>query len=291
MQSNKMIKFFTAICFFFLSQIYGTSLPISDHPFGLSSIDSRLDELCKDLEMPPIEKFGLVPTINRGGGFMRIQLDPTGERLVDFARKNSCPILDIGAAYGVGTNLLLKDSSCVVIANDIGAENLLVLRKKTEDKDRVRLYLNNKRFPQELELPKNSLGGVLASRIFHFLRGEEIEMGLAKIFNWLVPGGKLAIVTATPYLSNLKEFVPLYEERWINGNYWPGYVEDFSSTSKSLAHNLNPFLHVMDEKPLRRALEAVGFMVEEVEYIDRSGSIPILTLDGREGIGIIAVKP
>lgn len=185
----------------------------------------------------------------------------------------------------------LSHSSCSLIANDIGVENLLILRKQTKEKDRDRLYLNSQRFPGKLDFPDNSLGGVLVCRVFHFLRGEEIELGLQKIFRWLIPGGKVFIVTATPYLGNLTEFVSLYEKRWSEGCPWPGYVEDFGFNAPGLSHNLNPFLHVMDERPLRRALEAAGFIIENIEAIDRRKTIPTLGLDGREGIGVVAVKP
>jgi SAM-dependent methyltransferase len=265
--------------------------PESDHPYGLVASDARLDPLCQQLQMPPVSDSGLVQTMNYGGGFMLIHLDPVSAQFIDFAKTCSLPILDIGSAYGIATLPALKNSSCAVIADDIGADNLLILRKLSDEQERGRLFLTTKRFPQELNFTPNSLGSILICRVLHFLRGEEIEQGFEKIYEWLAPGGKVFIVTSTPYQGNLTTFVPVYEERWASGNLWPGYVEDYGLNAPGVSHNLFPFLHVMDERPLRRALEAVGFEIEQVQYIDRRQTIPKTSLNGQEGIGIIAVKP
>lgn len=285
------MKKILAFVLFFLSFEIFANLPLSDNIFGLIAADSRLDELSKGLQMPSISETGLVQTTNFGGGFMLIHLDPISSKFIDYAKDCSIPLLDIGCAYGVTTIPALKNSKSFVIADDIGEDNLLILRKETDEKLRDRLYLNNKRFPQELDFPPNSLGGVIICRVFHFLKGEEIEEGLKKVFSWLQPKGKLFIITATPYMNNLIDFVKIYEERWLNGASWPGYVEDFGTNAKELSHNLKPFLHVMDERPLRKALESQGFIIEEIQYIDRRKTIPTLSLDGKEGIGIIAIKP
>ncbi len=285
----KKLAFFTAL----VSTACGFAVewPDSPHPYGISAIDPRLEELGKDLKMPAVSESGLVQTLNSGGGAMLIHLDPFSAEFVEFAKTCSSPILDIGAAFGAATVPALKASQCCVIADDIGKENLLVLRKQADERDRDRLYLNEKRFPQELEFAAGSLQAVLACRLFHFLRGDEIDEGLKKIFDWLVPGGKLFVITSTPYQGVIKEFVPIYEERWANGVRWPGHVEDYGNASKAVYSNLHAFLHVMDERPLRRALEEAGFEIERIGLIDRRKTIPTLSWDGREGIGVIAIKP
>jgi SAM-dependent methyltransferase len=286
-----MKKLLALACVLIGFQLNGSELPFTDHPYGLVATDDRFDELCKNLQMPPVSSTGLVQTMNHGGGFMLIHLDSVSSQFVDFASRSSYPVLDIGSAYGAATIPVLKNSTCPVIADDIGVDNLLILRKETEEADRDRLYLNSKRFPQELDFPSNSLSAVLICRVFHFMRGEEIEEGLKKVFQWLVPGGKLFVVTSTQYQGVIKDFIPVYEERWASGVSWPGYIEDFGPKDPVLAHNFKPFLHVMDIRPLRKALEAAGFEIEQVHIIDRRKTVPTLSLDGREGVGVIAVKP
>lgn len=285
-----MIRAFLLAATFLGAGVEGMELPAFDEGYGLSATDVRLEVLGQDLEMPPVSESVLVPTVNHGGGFMLAHLDPVSARFVGFARECTRPILDIGAAYGVATLEALKGSACPVIAADIGVENLLILRKRADKRDWKRLYLNANRFPQKLNFEANSLEGILVCRVLHFLRGEEIEEGLKKMHEWLIPGGKVFIVTATPYQGNIKELIPVYEERWANGDLWPGYVENYGPTATGLSHNLNSFLHVMDERPLVSALERAGFIIERIEYIDRSKTLPMVSLDGREGIGVIAIK-
>jgi len=274
-----------------ISNGWSIELPISKTLFGVSATDKRLDFLGQGLEMQPIMKHGQVPVLNQGGGYAIIHLDPISDSFVDYCKSIDLPILDIGAGYGTISLEVLKQASCPVIAEDIGTENLLVLRNRAELKDLDRLFLNSNRFPDRLNLPSSSLGAVAICQVLHFLKGEEIDLGLKKIYDWLVPGGKLFIVTCSPYVSNLREFIQTYEDRWSNGAPWPGLVEDFRSLTPSLYGNLPIFLHVIDERPMKAALARAGFELEEITFIDRRETIPILGLDGRESIGVIAVKP
>jgi SAM-dependent methyltransferase len=228
--------------------------------------------------LPPISDTGLVQTKNHGGGFMLIHMDPVSLHFVEFARTSSLPVVDIGAAFGVASIAALKNSTCPVIADDIGVENLLILRNETEEQYRDRLYLNAKRFPQELDFPQESIGGVLVCRVFHVLYGEEIERGLEKIYQWLVPGGKLFIVTSTQYQGIIKEFVPIYEERWANGVTWPGYIEDYGPKAPGLSQNFKPFLHVMDIRPLKKIYEKLCKIASQIRQKSSSSD------DSRAGI-------
>ena len=56
-----------------------------------------------------------------------------------------------------------------------------------------------------------SVDTVLACRILHFLRPEILREGLKQIHKWLAPGGKLFVVTETPFVKHLQEaFYPIY---------------------------------------------------------------------------------
>ncbi len=286
-----MKSFLFLACAGWMAHGFAIEWPESSHPYGISAADPRLEELSKGLSMPPVSESGLVQTFNFGGGYMIADLDAISSQFVEFAKGCSGPVLEIGSAFGVATIPALQQSNCCVIADDIGKENLLVLRKQADERDRDRLYLNAKRFPQELEFAPNSIEGVLTCRMIHFLRGEDIEEGFRKVFDWLVPGGKFFIVTCSPYLRNLKEFIPNYEERWAKGVSWPGYVEEFTKVTNDAYSNLRPFFHVMDERPLKSALQCAGFDIEEIRFIDRGRAFPDLALDGRELIGVVAVKP
>ncbi len=54
--------------------------------------------------------------------------------------------------------------------------------------------------------------------------------------------------------------------------------------------NIPRFFHVMDHKVMADALMRAGFEIEEQTFVDRRKTIPSVGLDGREAIGVIAVK-
>jgi len=272
-----------------VTHMIALELPSSNDPFGLLATNENLDALSKELTMPPILKHGQVPVLNPGGGYAIIFLDPISRAFVDYCKTCQYPVLDVGAGYGTITLAVLKETSCSIIANDIGVENLLVLRKGAEKSTLSRLFLNSNRFPNALDFPKNSLGGIAICQVLHFLTGNEIDLGLKKIYDWLMPGGKLFIVTCSPFVKSLIAFMPTYEERVKNKERWPGQIEDYASLCPEMP-NLPLFFHVMDHKVMQEALKRAGFEIEKLTFVDRRATIPSIGLDGKESIGIVAVK-
>lgn len=273
-----------------ISSFHAIELPLSQNPFGVLAADEALDYLSKGLKMPPILKHGQVPVLNKGGGYAIVFLDPISRSFVDYCKLIQYPVLDIGSGYGTIALAVLKETSCCMIAEDMGVENLLVLRQQAEKQDLDRLFLNSDRFPDALNLPTSSLGAVAICQVFHFLTGDEIDKGLEKIYKWLVPGGKLFIVTCSPYVKSLKNFISIYEDRLAQGLSWPGQIEDYASLCPEMP-NLPLFFHVIDHKIMLNALTRAGFKIEKMTFVDRRETIPSIGLDGRESIGVIAVKP
>lgn len=276
--------------FMIFNSLIATQLPLSNDKFGVLATNENLDLLAKNLEMPEVLKHGQVRVLNPGGGYAIVTLDPISRKFVDYCKLIQDPILDIAAGYGTISLAVLKETSCTVIAEDIGVDNLLVLRKHAEKNELNRLYLNSDRFPNELNFPDESIGAVAICQLFHFLTGDEIDLGLKKIYKWLKPGGKLFIVTCAPFVRPLLDFIPTFEERYKQGMLWPGYIEDIASLCPGFP-NLQQFFHVIDHKVMKAALMRAGFEIEELTYVDRRETIPFFGVDGRESIGVVAVKP
>jgi SAM-dependent methyltransferase len=268
---------------------FATQLPFSNHSFGVPATDESLNLISEKLEMPSILQSGQVPVLNQGGGYAVVYLDPISRKCVDYCKEVQGPLLDIGAGYGTISLAVLKETNVTVIAEDIGVENLLVLRKHADIKDYSRLFLNGDRFPDALNFIDNCLGAVAVRMVFHFLKGDEIDAGLQKIFHWLIPGGKLFIVCSSPYIKPLVNFIAIYEERVSQGILWPGHIDDYASLCPQMP-NLPLFLHVIDFRIMSDALLRAGFEIEEMTFVDRR-TIPSVSLDGRESIGVIAIKP
>ncbi|MDO8461409.1 MAG: class I SAM-dependent methyltransferase, partial [Deltaproteobacteria bacterium] len=144
------------------------------------------------IKMPTPEANGFVKTLNNMG-FMTSVLDPYSQALVDFAPQAPGPFLEIGAAYGVAS-LAALEKGCEVIANDMDERHLEILWDRAPKEDQKRLTLKAGAFPDAIDLKPGSVGTILVCRVLHFFTGPMIEKSLDRMFDWLAPGGKVAII-------------------------------------------------------------------------------------------------
>jgi SAM-dependent methyltransferase len=233
---------------------------------------------------------GTIPTLNQRG---RTSLAPNeySQAFIEYAHETKGLVLDIGAAFGVAS-IPAVEAGATVIANDIEQRHLEVLWERTPKHHRSRLILKIGRFPDDLSFPEKYLDAVHAANLLNFLRGEEILRGLALIWGWLKPGGKVFTNSGTPYAANIQGFIPVYEDRKRHGIRWPGEAENVQQySSHQTLSELPPFIHLLDDEVIRNAFEALGFIVEKAEMYMRNGLPEYLSYDGRENVGVIAAKP
>jgi len=223
-------------------------------------------------------------TLNRMG-WASTQLSPLTEAFIAFAAEASKPVLEIGGAPGLASAAALV-AGAEVIANDLQADLFTALAPQP------RLRIVAGRFPSELHFDAGSLGAAHASNVFHFLTGVQLEAGLAALFGWLAPGGRLYAQASTPYQAPFAAFVPEYERRLGAGVKWPGWLAKASEFASHRQMGQMPrSLHLLDDIVLRRAAEAAGFAVERAWLYRRPDFPRTLHLDGRETAALIAVKP
>jgi chorismate-pyruvate lyase len=232
-----------------------------------------------------------VSTKNKKG--FTYQLTSFGKAFVQYASQASKPVMDIGAAFGVAT-LPAIEAGAKVIAVDVEEKHLSAIADSVDPSLRGQLVTINEKFP-EFELPADSLSAVYMSQVLPFLKGEDIERGAKKIYDWLTPGGEVFVVSFTPYISHVESFIPLYEARRDAGVRWAGYVNDlsrFSNDPKIFKHLPNEIHHIGLED-LQWVFEQAGFEIKEARYFgEEEGALPEgIRMNGRERVGLIASKP
>lgn len=224
-----------------------------------------------------------------------ISLETPGGLMNDFIDfldpKKHAKAMDIGAAYGVTTLPALK-KGIHVIANDLSQEHLDAIAQQCSKPQRDRLTLMAGRFPEELSIEKESLDVILASQVFHFLKGEDIEIGIKKIYQWLKPGGHLFAQMTTPYTASVKKFTPIYEKRKAKGERWPGYVNNIHSyLSFKFPAGIPNALHLLEPDTIKPSMEEAGFTILKC-VLNRTEDVPeFIWSDGRENFQLIAQKP
>jgi chorismate-pyruvate lyase/SAM-dependent methyltransferase len=233
----------------------------------------------------------VVSTLNKKG--FTYSLTSFGKAFIEYASTADKPGVDVGAAYGVATlPVLLRGGK--VIAVDIEEDHLTAIRNSIDDSLSSNLTTFAARFP-DFDLPANSVSAVYLSQVLPFLNGAEIEEGIKKVFNWLVPGGKVFIVSFTPYISHVRSYIPQYLEKKNQGIRWAGFVDDLEKycSDPHIFNNLPNQINHIDADDLRWTLEETGFAIEDIRYFgEEEGELPVgIRMDGKERVGVIATKP
>jgi len=271
-------------------------LPYSE--FGVKANNKVIEKLTKTISGPALSSSGKsYLTVNHMGFDVLNTRESINSWIIneflEFTKFTKKPILDIGAGYG-NISLTALAQGNEVVANDIAGEHLLNIRKFAFNKGLPldKLYLNVYSFPNDMDFPNNSFDAVMLHRVIHFMTPQQIIEGFAKINKWLTPGGKVFIVVMSPQHKQFASwFLPIYEQKWQQGEEWPGVNLSVKEALPDQAYNLPEVLHVMDDRPLRLALEKLGFYIEKSDFIsmqhfaNKSGE-----RDGKEAVGIIAVK-
>jgi hypothetical protein len=233
---------------------------------------------------------GVIATLNRRG-HTGTRLNEYSRRFVDAASGCTAPVIDIGAAFGVCTLPALA-AGATVIACDIEPRHLDALVRAVPAADRARLVPLVAAFPDGPRFADGSIGAAHAANLLNYLTGAELEEAAALLFRMLVPGARVYTVSGTPYAANVREFIPVYEERRRSGATWPGEARGLPGMcADPTVQNLPDFLHLLDDEVLARVFEGAGFEIEEACMYNRAGLPDYLRWDGRENVAVIARKP
>jgi SAM-dependent methyltransferase len=231
------------------------------------------------------------PTLN-GTGFMFKVLDDYAKEFIRFAGECPDPVLELGCAYGVATIPALE-TGATITACDLEQGHLDILLENTPEEDRSRLTCVAGALPY-VDFPQEKFGAILCSRVLHFLDGGAVDASVRKMYGWLKPGGRLYLVADTPY-GIWRKFIPIFEARKAEGKRWPGLMiglEYFLPNMKLGSRLDGPaFMNLLDTDTLERTCLEAGFNVERVSFIDRDDFKGAGRMDGRENVGLLALKP
>ncbi len=234
---------------------------------------------------------GLEPTKN-GFGYMHAKSFIMDE-FVAFAKTSKNAVLDIGSAYGIATIRCLNKGS-KVIACDICEDHLKILLQRISPNRQKNLKTIVGRFPNQINFENKTIGAVLISHVLSFLEGYEIENGMKKIYNWLDDSGIIFILNYTPYHKTLEKFIPVYEQRILNKEEWPGLIEDKRKFSNNdvLLDQVPNRVNLMDIEILKKVAIKSGFRIEMLKYIGGAdqGVPAAFCLNEMEWVGMIASK-
>ncbi len=228
---------------------------------------------------------GLIPTLNHTG-WMTESLDEISQAFTEYAGGIDAESLDIGCAYGIAT-LAALENGARVFACDLEPRHLDILAQRVPSDVQCRYRSKAGALPA-VDFDAGSFGAILAARVLHFLTGEHVEQTVAKMYEWMRPGGRLFLVSDSPYTGPWRAAADDYERRKAAGEPWPGLIEDYAKFLPASADlsGRPAFINPMDPDILRRVCEDAGFEVIEARFL--AGGTKRSTQ--RDHAGIVALK-
>lgn len=262
-----------------------------------------------NLKMPEPESDGRVQTLNKKGA-VPAKLDYATIEFLKFAEGKV--VLDVGGTYGkVMITALRQRKSTQYTLNDLDKRHLCIAAKTLQGK-----INENKLSPSSTEQVKfvqaditnardmknfgTTYDAILVGRVLHYFTPDQLEMAVKHLFLLLKPGGRIFVVSITPYVKRFEPFIKEYERRIKVKEKNPGFVKslleyvnrDPEVVTQEQIKNLHdePFFF-LDDKVLRTVFERNGFRVIECKMMPLSYKSKSWELDGRENVILIAEKP
>ena len=210
-------------------------------------------------ELPPPAEDGRIPVYN-GDGYASPEPHPLSQEFVLFSSNSKYPVLDIGAAYGLTSINALKNGA-TVICNEKEKKQLEYIChiKSITQEEKKRLYLKHGSI-LEIDFPKESLGAIHMSRVMHFFKPNEVELFFQKAYNWLIPNGRIYIITMSQYhYGNPEGFSDYYNKEIKKGTEFPGMINDYKFKNEKYV------LHAIDPTVMVRLANKYGFICKKIE--------------------------
>jgi len=223
-------------------------------------------------------------------GYMTRTCDHVQNAFIEFACAHPTEhFLDIGCAFG-NTTLPVLSKGIQVSVCDLEERHFESIVQQTNPQYLSLLTCYPGHFPRIVNSFPHKFLGIIMAMVLHFLEPEDVLRAFELIYANLKPGGKLFLTMSTPYQGVLKEFIPVYEGRKRQGNFYPGLIEDIGRYIPLRQKDLPKKNVVYSPDEVQAFCQKVGLEVETSGFFTRPHMPEDLKLDGREYGYVIACK-
>jgi SAM-dependent methyltransferase len=219
-------------------------------------------------------------------GFSHRSSNPAIDAFFDHVQQSKGQFMDVGTAYGHYTLEALKRGGKVV-AIDMHQQHLDDLNQNCPPEFLSHLTTVHGVFPDEITIADHTFDGILLSRILIFLTGPQILFGLRQVHQWLKPGGRVYIVSGTPFRRDWFPLRAIYEQKKEQQHEWPGMIDNLWSIAPDMQEFFPNTFHLLDEMTTIRVLSQCGFSLISVGYFPTKDEN---YMDRHENIYAIAQK-
>ncbi len=254
------------------------------------------------LKTPKPDKDGRYQTLNKRG-----TTTPYSNYFIDefarYAQHGKKRVLQIDATFGHHTINALEKPISEFITTDTCISHLAITAMRIhnllpDDRSSSVKFFHGP-FPKSFKYFKsNSLDAVLLNRVLHYYSPKELIKTMKELLRVLKPGGRIYVIAITPYVNRYKSFIPLYKQRLILKQQYPGYLNNlrnFADQEVTTPNQMNQIedgaFIFFDAQFMYRLLSENGFIIRKCYEFSLSHTSDIWQLDGRELVGAIAQKP
>ncbi len=250
----------------------------------------------KGLMLPEPNSIEMYGTTNNFG-FMFGKFDQVVKDFLEEIKShtsNKFEILEIGCAYGNVVRSALNSGCAGYIASDISEEHLQVLaRQIVEEKfDSSKLKILQGSFPQEINLPKNSIKFGLMNKVLHFFQPKDLSAVMERLKDITAEGGKWFVLTASPFSKTFQNFGEEYKKRQKLGFAYPGFCPNAGdySADRYTSDNLPFSMLFLELADLCTLFESYGFRICKTYSLDLPCEQTKDWTFGQDMVGVVAEK-
>ncbi len=254
-----------------------------------------------NLSLPKPLSDGRIQTLNNMGATSP-KLDWISKDFIKYVSRKDRKVLEVGTAYGLVSVIgALKAGNKNYLAIDLDKRHLGILALEVKNKypqfsSYIKFIVGE--YPKDINFSDNYFDAILISRVLHFFSSYEIEKTLADLYRILKPGGRVYTMAITPYVKRFASFIPEYEKNFDSGADYPGFVKSLVpyadsavTTSKEMKNLHKGHFMFLDSRVLVKAFRKAGFKIKlsketPLQYVSKTWQY-----DGRENVGVVAVKP
>ena len=254
------------------------------------------------LDLPKAQKDGRIQSLNKRGAAI-----PVANKFIDefikYVSEGDKSVLHIDATFGHITLDILQEKVSDYTVTDSDERHLAIIAKRAKrliSRENIKsLSFFHGDFPEDFKkFEDNTFNALLLNRVMHFYSPAQATKALKETLRILKPGGKVFIITITPYVNRFKSFIPQYKQRLLLKHQYPGHVKNLkyfadpeATTPKQLAQMHDKHFMFFDAEFMHTLLSESGFIIEKVSEFPLGFKSSTWELDGREFVGAIAQKP
>ena len=179
-------------------------------------------------------------------GYMRNYLCDTSKQFIAQEFFENDKVLEIGCGIGAVLESLINMGVKNITAVDAEQKHLdaakILLQESLKNTNECKLEFIRDELPYLTSLDNMCFSSILSAQVMHYLKPNEFEIAIRRIYEILKVGGKFFLTIGSPYIQSYHGFAEEYEKK-RNKTKYPGFlINPEKYNPKGIQHHPGYFL-------------------------------------------------